>query len=82
MTRAALTSVVLLVLIVPAAAHHGGGTFDGSREVKLSDTSFDAARRHERAQAQEQVAERYWRRKLTVTSMVNVSGLPLRRPGL
>ena len=27
-------------------------------------------------------AERYWRRKLTVTSMVNVSGLPLRRPGL
>ena len=38
MTRAALTSVVLLVLVVPAAAHHGGGTFDGSRELRLTGT--------------------------------------------
>jgi hypothetical protein len=38
MTRAALTSVVLSVLVAPTAAHHGGGTFDGSRELKLTGT--------------------------------------------
>ena len=34
------------------------------------------------SQPDDLLAERYWRRKLTMTSMVKVSGLPLRRPGL
>ena len=47
MSRAALTSVVLFVLVVPAAAHHGGGTFDGSREVKLTGTCAFIAKQFE-----------------------------------
>jgi hypothetical protein len=36
MIRTALTTVLLVVLVAPAAAHHGGGTFDGSKEIKLT----------------------------------------------
>ena len=38
MRRTALTIAVLVTLIAPAAAHHGGGTFDGSKEIKLTGT--------------------------------------------
>ena len=38
MTRAILSGVVFLSLVAPAAAHHGGGTFDGSKELKLTGT--------------------------------------------
>ena len=36
MMRAAL--VFAAFLVAPAAAHHGGGTFDGSKEFKLTGT--------------------------------------------
>ena len=36
MFRGVLASAVLLVLVTPAAAHHGGGTFDGSKEIRLT----------------------------------------------
>ena len=38
MIRAALVVAVFLALAAPAAAHHGGGTFDGSKELKLTGT--------------------------------------------
>jgi hypothetical protein len=38
MTRAILSGVFFLSLVAPAAAHHGGGTFDGSKELKLTGT--------------------------------------------
>jgi hypothetical protein len=38
MIRAALLFSVLFALVSPAAAHHGGGTFDGSKEIKLTGT--------------------------------------------
>jgi hypothetical protein len=38
MRRAALTIAVLVSLVASAAAHHGGGTFDGSKEIKLTGT--------------------------------------------
>jgi len=38
MSRAALFLSVCLALAVPVAAHHGGGTFDSSREIKLTGT--------------------------------------------
>ena len=38
MIRAALVFAALLLLVAPAAAHHGGGTFDGSKEIKLTGT--------------------------------------------
>jgi hypothetical protein len=36
--RAALTTALVLSFLVSAAAHHGGGTFDGSKEIKLTGT--------------------------------------------
>jgi hypothetical protein len=38
MIRAALVFAVFISLVSPAAAHHGGGTFDGSKEIKLTGT--------------------------------------------
>jgi len=38
MRRTALTIAVLLSFAASAAAHHGGGTFDGSKEIKLTGT--------------------------------------------
>jgi hypothetical protein len=38
MIRAALVVAAFLSLIAPAAAHHGGGTFDSSKEIKLTGT--------------------------------------------
>ena len=38
MIRVALLSTVFLALVSPVAAHHGGGTFDGSKEIKLTGT--------------------------------------------
>jgi Family of unknown function (DUF6152) len=38
MIRAALTVAVLVSLVVSATAHHGGGTFDGSKELRLTGT--------------------------------------------
>jgi hypothetical protein len=38
MIRAALTTAVFVSLAAPVAAHHGGGTFDGSKEIKLTGT--------------------------------------------
>jgi hypothetical protein len=38
MMRVALILAVVVCVIVPAAAHHGGGTFDGSKEIKLTGT--------------------------------------------
>ena len=38
MIRAALVFAAFLALVAPAAAHHGGGTFDGSKEFKLTGT--------------------------------------------
>lgn len=38
MIRTALTTAVLFSLSVSATAHHGGGTFDGSKEMKLTGT--------------------------------------------
>ena len=36
MIRVVFVVVVFLTLAVPAAAHHGGGTFDNSKEFKLT----------------------------------------------
>jgi hypothetical protein len=38
MTRIAVVLVVCLSLVHVAAAHHGGGTFDGSKEIRLTGT--------------------------------------------
>ena len=38
MIRVVFVVAVFLTLAVPAAAHHGGGTFDGSKEMKLTGT--------------------------------------------
>jgi hypothetical protein len=38
MVRAVFVIMLSLALTAPAAAHHGGGTFDGSKELKLSGT--------------------------------------------
>ena len=38
MMRVALILAVVVCVIVPAAAHHGGGTFDSSKEIKLTGT--------------------------------------------
>jgi hypothetical protein len=38
MIRAALVLTVFVPLVSSAAAHHGGGTFDGSKEIKLTGT--------------------------------------------
>jgi hypothetical protein len=38
MIRAALVVAAVVSLVAPAAAHHGGGTFDGSKELKLTGT--------------------------------------------
>jgi uncharacterized protein DUF6152 len=38
MIRAALVLAVVTFVVAPAAAHHGGGTFDGSKEIKLTGT--------------------------------------------
>jgi Family of unknown function (DUF6152) len=38
MIRAALTTTLVLSLLGSASAHHGGGTFDGSKELKLTGT--------------------------------------------
>jgi hypothetical protein len=38
MRRSALTIAVLLSCAASAPAHHGGGTFDGSKEIKLTGT--------------------------------------------
>jgi hypothetical protein len=38
MIRAAFAAAALLSLAAPVAAHHGGGTFDGSKELKLTGT--------------------------------------------
>src|SRR5688500_9998077 len=38
MIRPALTTALLVALAAHAAAHHGGGTFDGSKEIKLTGT--------------------------------------------
>jgi hypothetical protein len=38
MIRVAIVVAVSLMLAEPAAAHHGGGTFDGSKELKLTGT--------------------------------------------
>ena len=36
MTRLGLTAALVVSLLASAAAHHGGGTFDGSKEIKLT----------------------------------------------
>ncbi len=38
MIRVVFVVAVFLTLAVPAVAHHGGGTFDGSKEMKLTGT--------------------------------------------
>ena len=38
MIRAVLVVAAFLSLVAPAAGHHGGGTFDGSKEIKLTGT--------------------------------------------
>ena len=41
MIRAAFFVALFFALHASAAAHHGGGTFDGSKEIKLSGTFTD-----------------------------------------
>jgi hypothetical protein len=38
MTRTVVVVVACLWFVPPAAAHHGGGTFDNSREIRLTGT--------------------------------------------
>ena len=38
MIRAAVVPMVFVALVSIASAHHGGGTFDGSKEIKLTGT--------------------------------------------
>ncbi len=38
MIRVALVLSVFVALVSPASGHHGGGTFDGSKEIKLTGT--------------------------------------------
>ena len=38
MIRASVVIALLSSIAAPAAAHHGGGTFDGSKEIKLTGT--------------------------------------------